>query len=308
MISSGIDSIFISVRDMDESLAFYRDWVGMEVVAEQHLDPEKIRRLWNLAPEIQARAVFLKNEEQPTMLELIEFQPTSKRAIRQEARHWDYGFYDVGFMVKDLDKTYKGLIGKGFTFISPPIYYKPDWTTFDVKEAILIGPNDMPIAHIELLTSPKMDIKIAYGRLSHVAQMVEDMDKVIMFYRDILGLQLISDVPVSRGLVDDVLMLPTGTDVRLAFVRKENSQYAGVEFLVFSLKGKSLASAAKPPNLGLFMISFETDDLPGLMEQFKSEKVTILSGPVELEAGPHGNIKAITVEGPNQEMLEFFEK
>jgi len=56
------------------------------------------------------------------------------------------------------------------------------------------------------------------------------------------------------------------------------------------------------------LISFETDDLPGLMERFKSEKVTILSGPVELEAGPHGNIKAITVEGPNQEMLEFFEK
>ena len=308
MISSGVARIFISVRDMDESLAFYRDWVGMKVVAEQYLDPEKIRQLWNLAPGIQARTVFLKNEEQPTMLELIEFQPPSKRAIRQGARHWDYGFYDTGFMVKDLDKTYKDLTGKGFKFVSPPVYYKPDWTTFKVKEAILIGPNDMPVAHIELLTSPKMDVKRDYGRLSHVAQMVEDMDEVIRFYRDILGLQLISDVPVSRGLVDDVLTLPPGTDVRLAFVRKEDSQYAGVEFLAFSLKGKSLASAAKPPNFGLFMISFETDDLPGLIEQYKSEKITILSGPLELEAGPHGNIRAITVEGPNQEMLEFFEK
>ena len=308
MISSGIDRIFVSVRDMDESLAFYRDWVGMEVVAEQHLDSEKIRHLWNLTSGIRARAVFLKNEEQPTMLELIEFQPPSKRAIRQGARHWDYGFYDTGFMVKDLDKTYQDLIGKGFTFVSPPISYKPDWTTFNVKEAILIGPNDMPVAHIELLTSPEVDIKRDYGRLSHVAQMVEDMDEVIRFYRDILGLQLISDVSVSRGLVDDVLTLPPGTDVRLAFVRKENSQYAGVEFLAFSLKGKSLASAAKPPNFGLFMISFETNDLSGLMEQCKNEKVTILSGPVELETGPHGSIRAITVEGPNQEMLEFFEK
>ena len=130
MISSGVDRIFVSVRDMDESLAFYRDWVGMEVVAEQHLDSEKIRHLWNLNSGIQARAVFLKNEEQPTMLELIEFQPPSKRAIRQGARHWDYGFYDTGFMVKDLDKTYQDLIGKGFTFVSPPISYKPDWTTF----------------------------------------------------------------------------------------------------------------------------------------------------------------------------------
>ena len=42
MVTSGIDRIYISVRDMDESLAFYRDIVGMAIVADQGLDSEKI--------------------------------------------------------------------------------------------------------------------------------------------------------------------------------------------------------------------------------------------------------------------------
>ena len=313
MITSGIEKIFISVRDMNESLAFFRDWVGMKVVADQNLDPEKIKQLWNLPQGTGARAVFLGNDEQATLLELIEFQPHSNKAIREGAQIWDYGIYDIAFFVKNIDKTYKELIDKGFTFVSPPIPYAPGWVPFSVKETVLIGPSEMPIAHIEIVSSRSPDFKIpemkaAYGNIVDSAQMVEDMEEVIRFYRDILGLTLQGDYKLPHGLVDEVLTLPPGTDVRIAFFNKEGSNGPLVEFLEYSLKGKSLASVAKPPNLGVFMISFETDDLNGLIDKFKKEKITILSGPVERESGPQGKIKAITVEGPSKVMLEFFEK
>ena len=42
MVTTGIERILISVGDMDESLAFYRDWVGMEIIAEQHIESDEI--------------------------------------------------------------------------------------------------------------------------------------------------------------------------------------------------------------------------------------------------------------------------
>jgi catechol 2,3-dioxygenase-like lactoylglutathione lyase family enzyme len=140
------------------------------------------------------------------------------------------------------------------------------------------------------------------------AQMVEDIDEAIRFYRDILGLKLEGDYKLPRGLVDEVLVLPPETDVRMAFFNKEGSKAPLVEFLEYSLKGKSLAPVAKPPNLGIFMISFETDDLSGLMEKFNEEKIKILTGPVEMELAPHGKIQTIIAEGPGKVMVEFYEK
>jgi len=308
MITSGIERILISVKDMDESLAFYKDWVGLKIVADQTLDSKKIEQLWNLSSETKARAVFLKNEEQSTTLELIEFQPHSGRMIRKEAKPWDYGIYGIAFLVRDLDETYNDLIGKGFTFVSPPVPYLPEWVPFEVKEAILIGPNEMPISHIEIVGPQKPELKGDYGKIIDSAQIVEDIDEVIRFYRNILGHTLQGDYKLPRGLVDDVLTLPSGTDSRIAFFNKEGSEGPLVEFLELSLKGKSLASIAKPPNLGIFSISFETDELSGLIEKFNTEKIKIISGPVEMEISPHGKINTIFVEGPSKVMIEFFEK
>jgi catechol 2,3-dioxygenase-like lactoylglutathione lyase family enzyme len=308
MITSGIEKIVISVGSMDESLAFYRDQIGMKVVAEQRLEPEKIQKLWDLSLGTEAQAVFLKNEEQSTLLELIEFQPNSGKTIRGGAQPWDYGIYDIAFLVGDLEKTYKDLVGKGFRFLSPPIPYSPDWVPYDVKENILIGPNEMPIALIELVNAPPSELKGAFGRIVDSAQAVENIDEVIRFYGDILGLSLQWDMKLPRGLIDEVLMLPQKTDVRIALFNKEGSEGPFVEFLEYSCKGKSLASVAKPPNLGVFMISFETDDLSGLIEKFNKENVKIVSGPIKMEVAPHGMVKTIVVEGPSKVMIELFEK
>lgn len=303
MVTSGIDRIHISVKDMDESLAFFRDCTGMKVVADQHLDTNAMQRLWNLPAGTEARAVYLKNREQTTLLQLIEFNPRSEIMIRDGAQTWDFGLFDIAWFVKNLDKTYQYLLEKEYTFHTPPTAYKATWSGRDVNEAILIGPNAMPIALIE-----KPDIEADYQRIADQAQIVEDMNKTITFYRDILGLKLLGDMELPKGLIDDVLALPAGTDVWIAFFNQEDSSAPVVEAVELSIKGKAMASVARPPHLGLFMISFETDNLSELMKNFKQKDISTISGPVEFNIKPHGTISAITVEGPNKELIEIFEK
>ena len=94
MVNTGIDRIFMSVSDMNKSLAYYRDFVGMKVIAEQNLEPDRIQQLWNLPKGTKGRAVYLNKDGKPTLLTLIEFQPHSGKTIRGGAKQWDYGIYE----------------------------------------------------------------------------------------------------------------------------------------------------------------------------------------------------------------------
>ena len=305
MLKNGIARILISVRDLNESLAFYRDIIKMSVVADNPVDTETIEQLWNLPPGTTARSVSLKNDEQTTLLELIEFQSNSSKFIRSDANTWDYGLFTIAFRAKDVDAAYHYFQEKGYQFICPPITYTPNWVPVTVKEAIMVGPNETPIALIERLTEPKPVIKGDFGIMLDSSQLVADMEEVSKFYVDILGLTQVFDQVLPPGMIDDILNLPAGSESRMAFITQSGSNTPALEFIQCSVKGKYLSDVAKPPNLGLFAIAFETDDLSALRERLQNHSIKIVSGPVTCSGNQE---QTIVVESPNQVNLQFFER
>lgn len=176
MVRTGVDRIMVSVGEMEKSLAFYRDFIGMTVVAEQDLDARASQQLWRLPKGTEARAVFLRKDEKPTLVELIEFTPNTGKTIRGKARQWDYGYYDIGFMVKDAEKLHRELTKKGFEAVSRPIFIDPDWRPFKFKEFVLYGPDDVMITHIEVDADHRPKFEGNYGMLMHSCWFVEDME------------------------------------------------------------------------------------------------------------------------------------
>ena len=308
MIKNGIARILISVRDMSESLAFYRDILQMSVVADTPVDSGGLEQLWSLPQGTTGRAVCLKNDEQTTLLELIEFKPHSGRFIRTGAHTHDYGLFTIAFRAKDVDAAYHDFKQRGYPFICPPITYTPDWVPVTVKEAIMVGPNQTPIALIERVSEPIPMIKGDFGIMLDASQLVEDVEAVAQFYVDILGLSKGFDQVLPQGMIDDILNLPTGTESRMMFIAQSGSNAPMLEFIQCSVKGEYLADVAKPPNLGLFAIGFETDDLSALIEKFQTHAVKILSGPVNISTDSREPVRAIAVEAPNRVNLQFFEQ
>ena len=307
MIKNGIARILIGVRNLSESVEFYRDIFQMSVVADYSLDSATIEQLWNLPPSITGQAVSLKNDEQTTLLELIEFKPHSGKFIRTGANTYDYGLFTIAFRAKNVDAAYDYFKQKGYQFICPPITYTPSWVPVTVKETIMVGPNETPIALIERLSEPKPVIKGDFGIMLDTSQVVEDVEEVTKFYVDILGLNKVFDQVLSPGMIDDILNLPAGTESRMAFINQPGSHTPALEFIQCSVKGKYLSDVAKPPHLGLFAIAFETEDLSALIEKLQNHGIKILSGPVEISTSDHNQIRAIFVEGPNQVNIQFFE-
>jgi catechol 2,3-dioxygenase-like lactoylglutathione lyase family enzyme len=101
--------ISITVRDMDESLAFYRDILGMKVVKDGILAGERMDEALSLK-DVRARMVWLEAGEGPCV-ELLHFMhPAGRRLGRNEN---DTGIGHVCFEVEDLKDAYEYIRSKG---------------------------------------------------------------------------------------------------------------------------------------------------------------------------------------------------
>jgi catechol 2,3-dioxygenase-like lactoylglutathione lyase family enzyme len=308
MVKDGIDRIKISVSDMEASVGFFRDTIEMSVVGQETLDAAAFQALWRLPAGTTARAVYLRNDEQSTAIELLEVKPHSGRYIREGARMYDYGILDVAFRTKGLDAVYENLRKEGFRFQSAPVVYTADWANVTVSEAIVIGPDLMPVALIERLSEPKPFIRNRFGTMVDVAQYVPDIGVCAPFYTDILGYTSVFDRDLPDGLIDEVVGLPPGSRSRLNLMYRTGTKTPAVELVQSSVTGRSLAPVIGPASYGLFGLAFETADLPGLLGHVTAAGFEVAGGPVTMNVGLHGPVTAVVVRGPNQVLLEFFSR
>lgn len=301
-----IAHILISVKKIEESLYFFRDIIGMNVLSKHPLESESIQKLWGLPYGTEGEAVFLKNDEQTTLICLIEFYSNARKPVREFANTYDYGLFDIAFRAKSVDAVYQKFKKEGYRFLSPPVIYTAEWAKVTVKEVIMIGPNEMPIAFIERLSEPKPIIKGDFGTMVDSAQFVEDIDSVSPYYTEILGLKKVFDSWLPKGLVNDVLAFPPNVDSRMAFLVKPEAQSPAVELIQCTIKGNYLL--AKPPDIGLFALSWEVESLSDLTQRIKEKNYPTPGPPIEFHFGPHGRIRMVTAEGPNKVLFQYFER
>jgi hypothetical protein len=138
------------------------------------------------------------------------------------------------------------------------------------------------------------------------AQFVEDVDLVAPYYIEILGLNKVFDSWLPKGLINEVVALPFGVDSRMAFLVKPGVQSPAVELIQCSIRGKYIN--AHPPQIGLFALSWETDNLNELIEKIKVKGYPSPGPVAEMEFGIHGKVRMTTAEGPNKVLFQFFEK
>jgi len=305
MTTSGIMRMVISVKDMDESVAYYRDVLEMSVVNRDVLKSRQLCSLYGLDEGAAAEVAILKNDVQPTILELIQFTPNTGRYIREGTRPYDFGLFDVALRTRNAAEAQERIRSRGYKVQCPAVEYTADWAKVTVKEAVVIGPDEVPNALIERVTNPT-PIDGLFGEFTDNAQVVEDMEEAIRFYSDTLGLPKVFDMVLPKNLVNEIVGIPRDEEVRMTMFVKDKTPL--VECLEYSIKGKTLAPVARPANLGLFMIAFETDDLAAQMEKVRENGFNILAGPIDVPDVAFSHVRSITVSGPSGIMIELYQR
>jgi len=305
MIVNGLDRILVSVADMDESIKFYRDKMAMEIVGEQKLSKTLLQELWHLPKETEARAVFLHKGDRPTLIELVEFTPKSKAYIRPDGSdNFNYGLYDIGFRVADMEKSYD-ILKSEYTFINPPKTYKAPWTDVTVKEVVMITPDRVRNAFMQSGTTT---VDGDFGLITTNAHFTEDIDAANKFYSDVLGYKIVFDKTMPDGLVNSILGIPEGCAPRISMAFKPGSKAPVPEFIDCGLKGTNVNERSGPTDIGMFSVAYEVEDIDSVLAKVKENENKLLSETLEIYIPTIGKIKTVMVEGPDKVKHELYQR
>lgn len=118
--------IGLTVKNLDRSVEFYRDVLGLKYMGEMRMDGPETEKLFN-REGCAARVAYLRpyGGENVPPVELIQF--IGFNAEEDTPSLFKTSISELCFMSSDIDKDYSALIAKGVKFISEP-------QTFDSTE------------------------------------------------------------------------------------------------------------------------------------------------------------------------------
>jgi catechol 2,3-dioxygenase-like lactoylglutathione lyase family enzyme len=140
-----LDHACLSVSNIERSITFYRDALGMTPEFQEEASGKMHERVFGLTPGFRARVVQFKEG-----LEMSQFiVPAGKD---YHLKTWDIGAHFLIFAVDDLDKTYADLTSKGVKFVSSPnLVVSPKPEGGSLKIAHLFGPDGERISLMEFI-------------------------------------------------------------------------------------------------------------------------------------------------------------
>ena len=120
-----LDHVSITVSDMDRSLGFYCDLLGLKEVERHRLEGETISKMAG-KPDVIMEVVRLEAPETPgVMLDLQQYvTPESKVS---DAQLGDVAHSHFCFGVPDVWAAYRDLKAKGVEFVSEPVSFDLEW-------------------------------------------------------------------------------------------------------------------------------------------------------------------------------------
>lgn len=143
---AGVRHFGIVVSNMERSLKFYRDLLGLKIERSMNESGSFLDNMLNLK-NVKVKTVKMSAPNGITLIELLEFS-FPKGNMNKRHVH-DLGSSHVAFTVSDLDAVYKFLQSSGVKFNCPP-QLSPDGYA---KVTFCLDPDDTPIELVQVLNS-----------------------------------------------------------------------------------------------------------------------------------------------------------
>jgi catechol 2,3-dioxygenase-like lactoylglutathione lyase family enzyme len=115
-----MDHVNVVVTDMDRSIAFYTDTLGLARGFETVLEGGWIEAVTGL-PGARARCVFMEAGTGGARLELLQYLSPAGDALAANSSPNTAGIRHVAFVVEDLDALHSRLAALGAEPIGPPV-------------------------------------------------------------------------------------------------------------------------------------------------------------------------------------------
>jgi catechol 2,3-dioxygenase-like lactoylglutathione lyase family enzyme len=283
----GLSHIGLTVGDMEETLRFYGEAFGCEVLSDAERKGELIDQITGI-PGFHSRTVYMTFDP-PCHIEAFSF------------------FHPPTLPPENLSKPQAGisyLVLQGRGTSSPGAEEEKNWVS-PLPEApsgvfqTVLDPNGQTIRVIaDKQETPRSDAR--QSRLLYPVLLVESMEESLKYYRDILGLKLESEgrETYTQG--------PSKKEVRWVILKGTSG---GECLKLINLPNDSVLQGApwKMQKIGFTHIAYAVQGMEDYYQEMVQRKVNFKSAPVSVITGPHQGGKAVYLTTPQGVTLEFID-
>ena len=140
---SGFRHIGVIVEDMDASLHFYRDMLGLEVIQDFTDNSDYINTITGIH-DADVHMIKLKTQD-GIVLEILEYRNHKTELLKHPI--YNAGICHIAFRVENADETHKLLVQNNVKVISKPVLSSEKIA----KVFFCFDPNNVRIEIVEML-------------------------------------------------------------------------------------------------------------------------------------------------------------
>jgi catechol 2,3-dioxygenase-like lactoylglutathione lyase family enzyme len=300
-----VDSIGLTVSDLDRSVEFYSKILSFEKVSESEAMGPEYERLEGVFG-LHSRTARMRLGDE--FIELTEYLAPQGRPAPVDSRSNDRWFQHVAIIVTDMDRAYAWLREHKVRHASSSPQVLPRWNrnAAGIRAFYFRDPDGHPL---EILAFPEGKGNPKWHRatdrlflgIDHTAIVVSDTETSLRFYRDLLGLQIIGESE-NYGIEQEHLNNVFGAHLRITSLRAASGP--GVEFLQYLAPGDGRAYPAdeKPNDLVHWQTRFRAASGAQAARQLRGAPF-LSSGQVDLKRFG----KSIIVRDPDGHAVEVVE-
>lgn len=233
-----VDSVGMTVSDMDRSIDFYSKVLSFEKVSDTEVSGEEYERLQGVFG-LRMRVVRMRLGDE--FIELTEYLAPKGRPVPVDSRSNDRWFQHVAIITSDMERAYAWLRQKRVEHASSGPQRLPDWNRAagGIRAFYFRDPDGH---HLEILQfpegkgdakwhrQPNVGGKLFLG-IDHTAIVVGDTEASLKFYRDVLGMRVAGESE-NYGTEQEHLNNVFGARLRITTLRA-SAGGPGVEFLEY---------------------------------------------------------------------------
>jgi catechol 2,3-dioxygenase-like lactoylglutathione lyase family enzyme len=235
---TAVDSIGVTVADVDRSVEFFSKVLSFEKVSEIEVAGSEYEHLQGVFG-LRMRIVRMKLGDE--FIELTEYLAPRGRPIPTDSRSNDHWFQHIAIITSDMDKAYQWLRRHKVTHASSGPQRLPDWNknAGGIRAFYFKDPDGHALEILEFPTDkgdPKWRRLAAanpntlFLGIDHTAIVVSDTEASLKFYRDALGLRVAGESE-NYGTEQEHLNNVFGVRLRITALRAASGP--GIEFLEY---------------------------------------------------------------------------
>lgn len=312
---SAVESIGITVSDLDRSVDFYTKILHFQKTGEYEVTGEAFEK-WKGVFGLRVRVARLRLGQEN--IELLEFLAPKGAPLPADSRSNDHWFQHIAIITPDMDRAYAWLRSHKVRHSSPGPQRLPDWNknAGGIQAFYFFDPDGHAL---EILSFPagkgekwqqaakQATAGTLFLGIDHTAIVISDTEASLRFYRDQLGLRVVGESE-NYGPEQERLNNVFGARLRITALRAESGP--GIEFLEYlsPQNGRKYPRDAQANDLAHWQTRFSGQSVEDAEQAFRTFRSTFVSpAALTLPTNSVGFRKSITVRDPDGHAVEIVE-